>query len=352
MLKLNSGNYDKVFVTNNYKNIPPSNLNESIPVLGDISKSLAAMQQQLDMMQEENNKVNYIKFDNIERFISEDLAKLKNDLTFVKQSLIEMESKLVALKSQNLKNTSESCRSNIDFDNSLLDVAVNSTSFIDDLVTTIKNNNNNDSTPSGSNILISETVIDNAPSAPPLSQFSPEAEQSINMVPNKPILTGRVSYADITKRTNTSPVISEHHNHNHNHNYSRSLIISRSNDPRPRLISKTDNEGFTRVVSRSKKRNMMTGTRKFSGSPSFKGATRCLDFYVGRCYEDTTSDILIGYLKNELNIIPRNCIQLNTKIPFSTAFKITVDFEKGNNLLDSDSWPEGVICRKFFNKRY
>ena len=136
------------------------------------------------------------------------------------------------------------------------------------------------------------------------------------------------------------------------YNYSKSLIISRSNDPRPRLISKTDNEGFTRVVSRSKKRNMMTGTRKFSGSPSFKGATRCLDFYVGRCYEDTTSDILIGYLKNELNIIPRNCIQLNTKIPFSTAFKITVDFEKGNNLLDSDSWPEGVICRKFFNKRY
>ena len=75
---------------------------------------------------------------------------------------------------------------------------------------------------------------------------------------------------------------------------------------------------------------------------------RYADLYIGRCAEDTTTEKLTEYLTTELSIEPRSCQKINTKVPYSTAFKLTVNFNDRKKLFIPNSWPEGVICKKYF----
>ena len=87
---------------------------------------------------------------------------------------------------------------------------------------------------------------------------------------------------------------------------------------------KEDSEGFT-IVSLSKNRNKTIGTRKPSDVTSLRGATKYTEIYVGRCNEGTTPDMLKNYMTDELSITPKDCKEIETKIPFSAAFKIAIN---------------------------
>ena len=45
------------------------------------------------------------------------------------------------------------------------------------------------------------------------------------------------------------------------------------------------------------------------------------------------------------------CICLTNEESNSKSFKVTVPAASRDDLLNEDLWPEGVIVRKFFNKR-
>ena len=100
-----------------------------------------------------------------------------------------------------------------------------------------------------------------------------------------------------------------------------------------------------------KRKPQATGTRKPSNNNNLRGALRTVDLYIGRCDNDMTTDDVISYVENELKIKSISCIELKTKIQLSKSFKLTVKINDRDLLLSDDSWPEGIICRKFYNKR-
>ena len=82
-----------------------------------------------------------------------------------------------------------------------------------------------------------------------------------------------------------------------------------------------------------------------------KSAIRTGDLYIGRCEPSSCPQDILNYVENEFNIKPINCIKLDTKVPFSTAFKLTVNMDDREKLLNSDCWPIGIVCRKFFSSK-
>ena len=58
---------------------------------------------------------------------------------------------------------------------------------------------------------------------------------------------------------------------------------------------------------------------------SLRRATKYTEIYVGRCNEGTTPDMLKNYMTDELSITPKDCKEIETKIPFSAAFKIAIN---------------------------
>ena len=82
-----------------------------------------------------------------------------------------------------------------------------------------------------------------------------------------------------------------------------------------------------------------------------RSARKTADIYIGRCDPDITPKTISEYVVNEFKVKPIACIHLDTKIKFSCAFKLTIELSDRDKLLDLDHWPEGMIVRKFFNKR-
>lgn len=111
-----------------------------------------------------------------------------------------------------------------------------------------------------------------------------------------------------------------------------------------------EDEGFIRVNRRAKRKNAgVLGQRKTNIETNFKCAKKYVDLYIGQCdLHVTCSDIKI-YINEELNIDDFKIIELNCRNPENKSFKISVTFEDRIKLLSGDSWPEGIICRKFFN---
>ena len=75
------------------------------------------------------------------------------------------------------------------------------------------------------------------------------------------------------------------------------------------------------------------------------------DIYLGNLDLDVTEDEIINYIREETDISVNKCEHLVSKNPNCRAFKISVCIEKRPALLSPEIWPEGVICRKFYNPR-
>ena len=120
------------------------------------------------------------------------------------------------------------------------------------------------------------------------------------------------------------------------------------NNPKP--FSNKDEDGYTTYLPKHKRRSLIKGTKKLSGSCTLRCADRYIDLYVGRLSDTVTPEILMEYIKSEMNVTPHRYQQLKTKVPFSAAFKLTVHVDNKSLLLNPESWPEGVVCRRFFTK--
>ena len=82
-----------------------------------------------------------------------------------------------------------------------------------------------------------------------------------------------------------------------------------------------------------------------------KSATRYADLYVGNCELGVTSEYLKKYILDEMEISVEKCEALVTKSAYSTSFKVTLNASDRIKLLSPDVWPEGIVCRKFYNPR-
>ena len=119
--------------------------------------------------------------------------------------------------------------------------------------------------------------------------------------------------------------------------------------------SENSDDGFT-LVQRKKKRVSIIGSKKNITSKgnlggNFKSARKVADLYIGNCDTEVTCEIISKYILDEMGIKIENCIALESKSSSSSSFKITLNLDDRLKLLSPDSWPEGIICRRFYSPR-
>ena len=103
--------------------------------------------------------------------------------------------------------------------------------------------------------------------------------------------------------------------------------------------------GWQRQHSRTKKNDIIRGTKKITGS--LKGAKTNSDLYIGKCDSSVTIEIISNYIKNERDIDVIDCVCLN-EYEGGKSFRVTLSFEDRLKLLSSTMWPKNIVVRKFY----
>ena len=352
-------NDNNVFVCDDYKKLPPSGLDSLVPHLTKISQGMIYLK---DCVPQVNSQVETLctdvaemktpvsKLNTIENMLGNDILQLKDDVLQLKDSIRSLTHKingyeirrLSSFSHSNIVSPSAPPLSQIVDDSVLNDIVpavIDNTSLLDDLIVDIRYKEN--ASESKSDLIAGE---DRNCNKAPLDQNT----QSHILCENGNDL--RPKYSDIV-RLSPEKKLTNVHKISSPHNKMKSPLATktvRSKFDQRRYLNPERN---TFVNSKLKTHGYTTGKRKLNNNLSLKSAERCIDVYIGRCSENMDSEILIKYLQEELKINPRNCVKLATKVPYSTAFKITINDSFKGLVLDPESWPEGIICRKFYGKR-
>ena len=362
--KLNSDSGERhVFVCKDYKEIPPSGYDTISPTLSlltdEVNKIKEDYSNLCNSMKEVLDVVTSVKHDeNMFLNLKEDICSQKMDLLDIKQSIRSLMRVTLGDEMRRLSISVPSTPSlKVSVDNEIKD------SFSTSIAEACCSDQNllND--------VINDMRFNEPPSAPELSQL--ESDDLNRDIGSGQIVCSQVFGRSITNECNEdiSPAKSPIDRHDSifprtfssvaaskpfvksstaapmRQKPSQTIIVRNTN--KSSFKGKiTDNDGYTLKISQ---RKSTTGTKKNFGSVSFKSANRVTDLYIGRCEKDLTVEKLNNYITTELGVNPLNCIQIATKIMYATAFKVTVGSDDRFKLFDSDSWPEGVICRRYIS---
>ena len=110
-----------------------------------------------------------------------------------------------------------------------------------------------------------------------------------------------------------------------------------------------DNSRWQVVSRQRRKKNGIHGSKKCDSG--IRGVKRTMDIYIGRLDPPVSGDDLTTYIENDLgvNLVSCSCLsKLNAEIK---SFKVTVNADDGDKLLDGRLWPDNIIVRKFFSTR-
>ena len=99
----------------------------------------------------------------------------------------------------------------------------------------------------------------------------------------------------------------------------------------------------------AKKNAKIIGTKKISSNSKLKPAPRTYDVYIGNCDISIDENTLRDYIINDLNLNVGSISELNSKSQSTKSFKVNASIDVRDKLLNSDLWPVGLVCRKFFN---
>lgn len=111
--------------------------------------------------------------------------------------------------------------------------------------------------------------------------------------------------------------------------------------------SKVDEKMRFMEVKKRRKNKRIIGSQK--SSALLKSAVRSADLYVGNCDLSVTEDRLSDYIYNQINARIEKCQELDAKYDHYRSFKVTLNITDREKLLDSKFWPEGIVCRKYYN---
>ena len=113
-----------------------------------------------------------------------------------------------------------------------------------------------------------------------------------------------------------------------------------------------DSDGFMLVQKKQKKFNpTVVGSKKNPQTAIVKGAKRFEDLYIGNCDLQVTVESLSLYISKEMGVKVQKCEALETRSTVSKSFKVSLNINDRQKLLNPDIWPEDIICRKFYNPR-
>ena len=103
------------------------------------------------------------------------------------------------------------------------------------------------------------------------------------------------------------------------------------------------------VVQSKRKREAIKRTKMVKGD--FKGAKRMAALYVGRCDMSVETSSIKDYIVKEIEVPVISCTQISNQNSIVKSFKVEIDAEYLNILLNPSVWPENVVVRRFFYRR-
>ena len=93
----------------------------------------------------------------------------------------------------------------------------------------------------------------------------------------------------------------------------------------------------------------INGTRPTT-TGGLTGVQRVLDFFVAGCELDTTPRIISDHCSDN-GVSVKNCESLNTRSERYTCFKLSIDADDKETVLNSNFWPRGVFLRNYYKPR-
>ena len=73
-------------------------------------------------------------------------------------------------------------------------------------------------------------------------------------------------------------------------------------------------------------------------------------YYIGRIDPSMSSDNVVNFIKNDLQIANVSCDLLSDKGEFK-SFKVGIPQSAAANILNSDLWPCGAVIRRFYSSQ-
>ena len=131
--------------------------------------------------------------------------------------------------------------------------------------------------------------------------------------------------------------------------------------PSNTIIKKHVNEedsGWTIVNHRKSKNsnknkyrnnNFIMGVKN-SPNNKFKSVSKTLDLYIGRADKEVIEEDINNHVINNFNINPIKVVELEIKAIDYKAFKLTINSNDRDILLNPDKWPSGIVINKFYNR--
>ena len=361
--KVDSPCKDFIFVSDDSKKLPPSGYDTISPALSSLMNEVIEVRHSYDNLSRNMNELtqqvgNLIQNNDIFKLLNDDVNTCKLDLLDIKHSITSLMRATLGNQVRRLStmsnapyfdklnSTSESIESGV------VQACCNDQSVLQDVISDAK---------------FSEPtiVVDNCPSAPPLSQL--EADDINKLSDQKQIVHSKTFIRSSNKNdinlptkdsqkprfySSVAAIIPENKNKNETSNYKDpykkppSVLAknSFSNFPKNKIV---DEDGYTKISYRRRRSVTTTGTKKNFGTSGFRSADKFIELYIGRCEESMTANRIRDYLISELEVTPKSCKQINTKVMYASAFKVVVNIGDKSKLFSPNSWPEGVICCKF-----
>jgi hypothetical protein len=69
--------------------------------------------------------------------------------------------------------------------------------------------------------------------------------------------------------------------------------------------------------------------------------------YIGHLDKETSKEEVAVHIKDEFNVNCTSCVNIENSISANGSFKVCIDQNDFNKLLDRSRWPEGTIVNKF-----
>lgn len=124
-------------------------------------------------------------------------------------------------------------------------------------------------------------------------------------------------------------------------------------DTNENTTGRINNSDWTTV-----KRRRENDSRKYNGiigkditNGNLKAVERKVQIYISRVHTDTTLNDLKEFLKEKFP--EAECEQSRSKYPeHYSSFKITINENHYNLIMDPDLWPQGIYINKFFRSKF
>ena len=114
-----------------------------------------------------------------------------------------------------------------------------------------------------------------------------------------------------------------------------------------RQVNRSDN---WQLVQRKRKSGTIKGSKITIGG--LTGVKDLKDLYIGRCSNTSDIDTVTDYIREEFGISVVSCVCISNSESSVKSFKVSVQSDECEKLLDGSLWPENIRVRKFFNKSF